>query len=46
MASEALLEKKPKPSEEVREALSGNYCRCGTHYTAVDAVMAYVNREE
>lgn len=28
--------------EEVREALAGNYCRCGTHYSAVESVMAYV----
>ncbi|MEG0392647.1 MAG: (2Fe-2S)-binding protein [Anaerovoracaceae bacterium] len=46
MTAEALLEKNAKPTEEeVREALSGNYCRCGTHYTAVESVMAYVNRE-
>ena len=47
MTAEALLERNPHPSEEeVREALSGNYCRCGTHYTAVESIMAYVNRDE
>ena len=49
MTAQALLEKNPNPTEhEVREALSGNYCRCGTHYTAVESIMAYVekNRKE
>ena len=27
------------------EALAGNYCRCGTHYTAVESTMAYVDPE-
>jgi carbon-monoxide dehydrogenase small subunit len=40
MAAQACLDENPAPTEdEVREALAGNYCRCGTHYTAVDAVM-------
>ena len=43
MTAEALLRTNPNPTEEeVREALSGNYCRCGTHYTAVESIMAYV----
>ncbi len=43
MTAEALLRENPNPTEEeVREALAGNYCRCGTHYTAVDSVLAYV----
>lgn len=46
LTAQALLDKNAKPSEdEVREALAGNYCRCGTHYTAVDSIMAYVNGE-
>ena len=46
LAAQALLNKNENPTEEeVREALSGNYCRCGTHYTAVDSIMAYVNKE-
>lgn len=45
VTAQALLDKNPEPTEqEVREALSGNYCRCGTHYTAVEAVMAYVEK--
>ena len=43
MTAKALLNENPEPTEEeVREALSGNYCRCGTHYTAVESIMAYV----
>lgn len=43
MTAKALLNKNPNPKEEeVREALAGNYCRCGTHYTAVESIMAYV----
>lgn len=45
MSAEALLRKKRYPTEEeVREALAGNICRCGTHYSAVDSVMAYVEK--
>jgi carbon-monoxide dehydrogenase small subunit len=36
------LEEHPKPSEaEVREALSGNLCRCTGYQHIVDAVLAY-----
>ena len=45
MTAQALLDKNPCPTEtEVREALSGNYCRCGTHYTAVESIMAYIEQ--
>ena len=45
MSAEALLRRKQYPTEEeVREALSGNLCRCGTHYSAVESVMAYVEQ--
>ena len=45
MSAEALLREKELPTEEeVREALAGNYCRCGTHYSAVEAVMAVVEK--
>lgn len=45
MSAEALLREKEQPTEEeVREALAGYYCRCGTHYTAVEAVMACVEQ--
>jgi aerobic-type carbon monoxide dehydrogenase small subunit (CoxS/CutS family) len=39
MTTKALLEKNPHPSpEEIREALSGNFCRCISHYHVLDAV--------
>lgn len=39
LASVALLEKKPKPEEaEVRRALEGNVCRCGTYPRILAAV--------
>src|SRR6266436_746762 len=32
MSAKALLDEKPRPSEtEIRQALVGNLCRCGTH---------------
>ena len=41
MSAAALLSEKKKPSEaDVRTALDGNLCRCGTHQRAVRAVMA------
>jgi len=41
MSTAALLSEKPKPSEaEIRSALDGNLCRCGTHDRVVRAVMA------
>jgi nicotinate dehydrogenase subunit A len=37
----ALLGKTPRPTEaQVRTALAGNLCRCGTHVRAMRAVMA------
>ena len=41
MSATGLLAEKPKPTEgEVRSALDGNLCRCGTHVRVVRAVMA------
>ena len=46
MASRALLNKNPAPDEQdVKEALSGHYCRCISHYHVVDAVLE-ASREE
>lgn len=40
-AAQDLLERQPRPSEaEIREALSGNLCRCTGYDTIVDAVRA------
>lgn len=39
MTATALLEKNPKRSdEEIRQALSGLKCRCGTHMSILEAV--------
>ena len=39
MRAEALLRKTPDPSDEqIREALHGNLCRCGTHMRIYKAV--------
>lgn len=41
MSSKALLDANPNPTEQdVGEALSGNFCRCISHYQVVKAVMA------
>jgi carbon-monoxide dehydrogenase small subunit len=40
MVGEALLERNPKPTEaEVREAISGNLCRCTGYVKIVEAFM-------
>jgi len=40
MAAAALLKEKPRPTDaEVRSALDGNLCRCGTHMRILRAVQ-------
>jgi len=40
MTAKALLDHTPKPTEhDVREALAGNLCRCGTHNRIVHAIL-------
>jgi nicotinate dehydrogenase subunit A len=39
MQSKALLDQNPDPSDkEIRNALEGNLCRCGTHSRILSAV--------
>jgi nicotinate dehydrogenase subunit A len=39
MTAAALLKQKPRPSEsEIRSALDGNLCRCGTHLRILRAI--------
>ncbi|MDO5765892.1 MAG: 2Fe-2S iron-sulfur cluster-binding protein, partial [Elusimicrobiales bacterium] len=39
MSAKALLNKNPHPTkEEIGEALSGNFCRCISHYHVFEAV--------
>jgi len=41
MTAKSLLEENPDPSrEEVKEALSGNLCRCGNYENEIDSVLA------
>jgi aerobic carbon-monoxide dehydrogenase small subunit len=47
MTAKAFLNENPKPTEEeVKEALSGNFCRCVSHYQVLRAVMSVVNKRE
>ena len=44
MSATALLAKTPKPTEaQVRQALAGNLCRCGTHVRILRAVTRAAN---
>jgi aerobic carbon-monoxide dehydrogenase small subunit len=46
MVVKALLDKNPRPTEaQLQEALSGNYCRCGTHHQVIETVMAFTGQE-
>ncbi len=39
MSTKALLDKNPKPTDsQIKEALAGNLCRCGTHVRILRAV--------
>ena len=45
MTAKALLDENPSPTgQEVKEALSGNYCRCISHYHVLNAVMEAAKR--
>jgi nicotinate dehydrogenase subunit A len=44
MSATALLAKTPHPTEtQVRTALAGNLCRCGSHVRVLRAVMRAAN---
>jgi nicotinate dehydrogenase subunit A len=43
MTAKALLDAKPAPSDaELREALAGNLCRCGTHTRILRAIKSCI----
>jgi aerobic carbon-monoxide dehydrogenase small subunit len=45
MTSKALLNENPHPTEEeIKEALSGNFCRCVSHYQVLKAVMSVAGK--
>jgi len=42
-----LLEEQPQPSEaDVRVAMSGNLCRCGSYVKIIEAVLLAAGRKE
>jgi aerobic-type carbon monoxide dehydrogenase small subunit (CoxS/CutS family) len=44
MEAQALLERNPHPTDaDIRSALNGNLCRCGTHNRVVRAVLRAAN---
>lgn len=46
MSAKALLDTNPSPSEEqIREALAGNLCRCGTHARILRAVRRAISEK-
>jgi carbon-monoxide dehydrogenase small subunit len=46
MSAKSLLQETPSPSEEeVKGVLSGNFCRCISHYQVVKAIMAASGKE-
>ncbi len=47
MASKSLLDHQPSANRhDVKEVLSGHYCRCISHYQVVDAVMDAAGKKE
>lgn len=45
LTARAFLDENPHPSEdEVREAMSGNFCRCISHYQVLRAVMSVADK--
>jgi carbon-monoxide dehydrogenase small subunit len=41
LTAKALLDENPCPTEqEVRKAIAGNLCRCGTYNKAVEAILS------
>ena len=47
IAVKSLLNKNPNPTEEeIKDALSGNYCRCISHYTVLRAINRVAGNEE
>jgi aerobic-type carbon monoxide dehydrogenase small subunit (CoxS/CutS family) len=44
LAAAALLERNPRPTDdEIRTAMSGNLCRCGTYPKIITAIRAVAN---
>lgn len=42
MNTKALLDKNPHPTEEeIKEALAGNFCRCGSHHQVIETITKF-----
>ena len=47
MSAQALLDKNPDPThEEIMESLSGNYCRCISHYQVATAIEDCIQKSK
>jgi carbon-monoxide dehydrogenase small subunit len=47
MASKALLSRNPSATEtEIKQALSGHYCRCISHYHVVEALLTVAGKSK
>ncbi len=47
IAVKSLLNQNPNPTEEeIKEGLSGNYCRCISHYQVIEAVKSILEGRE
>jgi carbon-monoxide dehydrogenase small subunit len=47
LSAKALLDRNPRPAEEeIKQALSGVLCRCGSYKKIVEAVRAVSEREK
>ena len=47
MASRALFDGNPSPTEtEIKDALSGHYCRCIRHYHVVEALLSVAKKKK
>ncbi len=47
MSAKALLDEDPSPTEEdIKQALSGNYCRCISYYEVIKAVKEALGRSD
>lgn len=46
MSTKALLDENLSPSEqEIKESLTGHYCRCISHYHVIEAVKQVINKK-
>ena len=47
MASRALLNRNPLPTEtDIKDALSGHFCRCISHYQVVEALQTITEKKK